>query len=451
MTTNLEIIARLIKEHDDEDREELRKARPHPFTITDYVVPPFVIPKTRDKKQINEFRKILTFIKKKAQYNRKKFVCTVFPISSTDKSLLKIWSNVHRGRKLMDEIGLIRTYSDEFKRTGKATFAKRYMWFYENEVKFLEYCDANGIEPLDIDLSEGEEEAEDEGDSADFVLDETKVRIGKGLYLRKPTGMSCGEFEKKLLEVFKKNYPEYQHYADLVREINEKYYSDKPEFAITFKPSFKWNKKKTKVMKIGIRATNPKCNEEKEYRSETRKNNGFVLDFDVNGSVPRLNSSMNMGRWNDDPRDIYELIFHECYPDEEFTQSARDAMKQLLLRGYFEKSADLLTRDVWNAIDHDVLSNDVVKREMVLLDQAIKKVAGPKIYGSEIFYIESCVYLGVLKDLLDGHENVWLLYDGLYSDGIMMSELYGAFVEGLIKIYFDRFYKLYMSNRQANQ
>ena len=25
-----------------------------------------------------------------------------------------------------------------------------------------------------------------------------------------------------------------------------------------------------------------------------------------------------------------------------------------------------------------------------------------------------------------GRENVWLLYDGLYSDGIMMSELYMA-------------------------
>lgn len=446
MATNLEIIAKLIKEHDGKDKEELDRVRPHPFTISDYTVPPFVIPKTRDKKQINEFRKILTFIKKKAQYNREKDTCTVFPISSTDKDLLKIWSNVYRGRQLMKEIGLIRTYSDKFKRTGKFTFAKKYMWFYENEVRFLEYCKENGIEPLDLDLSP--EPEEDEGiDPLHFKLDETKVRIGKGLYLNKPKDLSCNEFEQLLFEIFKKNYPEYQYYSDLVKEINEKYYSNKPEFAITFKPTFRWNEKKTKVMKIGIRATNPSCNEKKEYRPEIRKNNGFVLDFDVNGSVPRLNKSMNIGAWYDNPRDIYEMIFHECYPDEEFTTSARDAMKQLLLRGYFDQSVGLLTNHVWRAIDQDVLTNGEVKKEMTLLDQAIRKVAGPEMYGSEIYYIEACVYLGVLKDLLDNHEHVWLLYDGLYSDGIMMGGLYEAYIEELLKIYFGEFYKKYKSHK----
>ena len=58
MSTLLEEIAKRIKEHDDKEKEKLKKARPKPFVLTEFELPPFVIPKTRDKKQINELRKI---------------------------------------------------------------------------------------------------------------------------------------------------------------------------------------------------------------------------------------------------------------------------------------------------------------------------------------------------------------------------------------------------------
>ena len=84
----------------------------------------------------------------------------------------------------------------------------------------------------------------------------------------------------------------------------------------------------------------------KELRMSIRADNDLFLEFDVNASVPRLNSSMNLGFWNSDEKDMYKSIFKKCYPDEEFTNSARDAMKELLLRAYFERTTELLTRDI---------------------------------------------------------------------------------------------------------
>ena len=110
MATLLEEIAKRIKEFDDREKEQIEAVRPKPRTIDKYDVPPFIVPKTRDKKQINEFRKILTFIRNKAQPLRQRDTCTIMPISSTSKDLRLIWSNVYRGRELMKKIpgGIIR-------------------------------------------------------------------------------------------------------------------------------------------------------------------------------------------------------------------------------------------------------------------------------------------------------------------------------------------------------
>ena len=447
MSTLLEEIAKRIKEHDDDFKREKAKKRPKPFTLEEYEVPEFVIPKTRDKKQIGEFRKILTFIKKKAQYLREKNKCTIMPIPSTSKDLKKIWSNVSRGRGLMLKIGLIDIYCEDYRSRGKITYAKLYKYFYENEVKFVEYCRENNITVLDLELKEEIEEAEiEEAEDNKTEIDKSKVKIGKGLYLNKPHDLSCTEFEKYLFEVFKKNYPEYDKYKAMVDEIN-KHYDKTPEFAIRFEPSFQWNKKKTRVMKIGFRATNQKCNEKKENRQEILDKNDLVLDADVNGSVPRLNLSMNLGHWYDEERDMYEVIFHNCYPNEEFTKEAREAMKQLLLRGYFEYSVGTLGRDIWSYINHKGLKEKETKKELKLLDNGIRKACGPIIYGSEIYYIEGCVYLSVIKDILDSGHFAWFLYDGIYASGPNINEMFRSLVKRMIKVRFDQFYKEYISNR----
>ena len=451
MSTLLEEIAQRIKKHDDEQKEKLKKVRPKPFVLTQYQVPPFVIPETRDKKQANEFRKILTFIKFKAQALRQKGVCTVMPISSTSKDLKMIWSNVSRGRALMKKIGLISTFSDDYRAHGRFSYAKLYKYFYENEVKFLDYCGKNNIEVLDIDIKKNKKLINKVVKTKKVhnpkPVDPKKVRIGKRLYLNKPENMSCNDFEEYLFELFKKNYPEFDKYSGMVDEIN-KYYVDKPEFKIKFRPSFGWNKDFTKVMNIGFRATNELCNlNKKTERPAVISENNLVLDSDVNASVPRLNSSMNLGHWNSDETDLYEIIFHYCYPGVEFTKAGRDAVKELLLRGYFDESEGALKRNIWNYMDHNGLNHFEVDEEIVKFSKAIVKACGPKIYGSEIYYIEGCVYLSAIKDLLDMGHFVWFLYDGLYASGVMMNELFEGLVNKIIEIKFNDFYKEYMNNR----
>ena len=439
-------IANRIKVFDEELKKELAKVRPDPFTISSYARHTLVIPKTRDKKQVNEFRKILTFVKifqKRTSELRKDGVCIVTPISNTSKVLLKIWTNVSRGKKLMTKIGLIDSFTNDYRSRGRASYSKLYQYYLEVEEEFVDYCKKNKIEPLPlVELEEDEEPI----NTYKGPIDESKVKIGKGLYIKKPCDISCSDFEKQLFEIFKKKYPEYEKYRKMVDEIN-KFYIDKPEFKISFEPSFGWNESKTKVMKIGIRATNEKCNEDSDKRPELLEKNNLVLDSDVNGSVPRLNSSMNLGHWNDDERDMYEIIFHNCYPNEKFTEDARDALKTLLIRSYFEKSVATLGRDVWNSISHDGLDENEVKDEMAILDSAIKKSVGPIMYGSEIYYIEGCVYLSVLYDLLKMGHFVWFLYDGLYASGMMMNDLFKALVNETIKLFFNEFYKEYMENR----
>ena len=84
---------------------------------------------------------------------------------------------------------------------------------------------------------------------------------------------------------------------------------------------------------------------------------------------------------------------------------------------------------------------------MILLDSSIKNTIGPKIYGTEIYYIEGCVYLSVIKDILDSGHFAWFLYDGLYATGANINEVFESLVGRLIKVRFNEFYKEYVSNR----
>ena len=130
----------------------------------------------------------------------------------------------------MTKIGLIRPFNNNYRYGGKIAYAKQYMYFYENEVKFIEYCKKENITILDSKPKAA-------AIITDSSIDVDRVKIGKSLYLKKPTNLTCDEFENYLLECFKKNYPEYQKYKEMVNEIN-KYYEDKPDFQIKFEPSF---------------------------------------------------------------------------------------------------------------------------------------------------------------------------------------------------------------------
>ena len=97
-----------------------------------------------------------------------------------------------------------------------------------------------------------------------------------------------------------------------------------------------------------------------------------------------------------------------------------------------------------------VIKQSEVEKEVELFEKAIVKACGPKMYKNEIYYIEACVYLSAIKELLDSGHLVWFLYDGLYASGAMIGELFKALVDRIIEIRFNDFYKEYMNNRGIN-
>lgn len=448
----IEIANKLKKKTDVEEyKKELRKWKPEILEKGSYTVPAFIVPKTRDKKQLNEFRKILTFIKEKAQFIRMKNECTLMAIPTTSDTIVRLWSNGSRGIRKMEEIGLIRIYGSETKNR-----AKRFMYFYDVEQQFINYCKKNGIEPISR-VNCLPRKVSDKANIIPIRYKE-KALITSNTRLYVPEGVSLNEFRDQIFEWVYENYPELKEIQKLSDEINEKYYKDKPEFAISCELKVKWNerpkkkgvKKKRCITKIKFRATNSySCLEESE-RHKLLDSLGYKLASDVNCSVPRLNLSMNLGKWfSKGPNayfdvDLYELIFNEMYPGENYTSEDRKALKKLLLRTFFEDSPGNLNNHIWKKLDHEGLNKMAVYGEMMRLNQAIRKVVGPLMLGTNVYYVEACVYLRVLKSLLDMGYKVWLVYDCFYANGCMMDDLFDAFVKGMIEDEFNSFYKRYI-------
>ncbi len=77
------------------------------------------------------------------------------------------------------------------------------------------------------------------------------------------------------------------------------------------------------------------------------------------------------------------------------------------------------------------------------LRQAIIEAEGGKLYGSDIFYVESCVYLMTLYDLLTSGHRVWQVYDCFYSTGVEDDETFKFMVSNGVKMNFLYFYNSY--------
>lgn len=455
MGTFIEDIAKRLKDKTDKFDSLVNKNKWKPMYLEKgtYTPPTFTIPKSRDYRIKNEFSKALTFVLERAQGIRKKDACTLMPIPRESPELNLIWSNVSRGKDFLIKIGLISEFNDKWRfNAGKFNYGKIYAYYYENELKLIEYCKNNNIKPLpSINLYQIN--VASQPINSTIQIDNSKIKIGGGLNIEKPKGMSCADFEDELTKRVHLKYPELLETQLIAKEINEKYYKNYPSFSITLRLRYKWNKEKTTITKIKLRATNSLCSLKEEDRKALLDDLGMNLESDVNCSVPRLNKSMNLGHWfSDGPNrqfqtDLYQLIFKEMYPNEQMSEEGRNAIKKLLLRTYFEKSQGTLTRDIWNNIDKTGLNKNDVDNEILLLDKAVKKVVGPVMLGSEIYYVEACVYLRVLKELLDLGHLVWLVYDGFYSSGVMMEELFDGLVQGIIENKFNEFFGEYCRNR----
>ena len=71
--------------------------------------------------------------------------------------------------------------------------------------------------------------------------------------------------------------------------------------------------------------------------------------------------------------------------------------------------------------------------------KAIVEAEGGKLYGSEIFYVESCVYLMTLYDLVTSGHRVWQVYDCFSATGEEDQELFEHMVSNGVRRNFEEF------------
>lgn len=420
-----------------------------PLTTDDYVLPRFYIKESKANgaslKLRDKLGKVLAFIDS-VKHRRSKTSCTIMSISVNSKVNLQIWGskvNVSNGISFMKEIGLISTESDKYTFNSpyaKNNICKTYRYYKENEDKVKQYCLKHNISKYEV---KNKVYSKAESKSIHESIDKSAVRFSSKLKLIRPINMSQPAFEKELTFCLYQNYPGLKFYIQKANEINERYYKDYPEFQIRFQPNFTWSKDGTYIKGIGIRATNSMNNVKKEDRPKILEKYGFALEKDINASVPRMTLSLNTGHWIGEGVDIYELIYREMEPEGIFTNNKREAIKKLHMRAYFDGTVKQLGHHTWINMDQNGISREDVCTEMKKLRDAILKAEGMTLYGNEIFYVESCVYLMTLYDLLSSYHLVWQVYDCFYSTGWETPELFELMVQESVKHNFQEFMQMY--------
>lgn len=170
---------------------------------------------------------------------------------------------------------------------------------------------------------------------------------------------------------------------------------------------------------------------------------GFTLEKDINASVPRMTLSLNMGHWVDEGADIYELIYRHMEPTGVFTTEVREAIKKLHMRAYFDESEKQVGHHTWLAMDQENIDREDVCNKMAEFRNAIVQAEGGKLYGSDIFYVESCVYLMTLYDLLASGHRVWQVYDCFYSTGAEDLETFEDMISNGVRLNLEEFLRAY--------
>lgn len=436
-----------------------------PQRLETYVTPEFIIKESKVKgaetKLKNKLSKVLAFIDS-VKHKRFKSGCTVMPISVTNKDNLAIWQNekgVSRAIAYMIEIGLISIENDKYQFGAyydKDNKSKTYRYYKENEDQIKKYCEAHDIQMFVVknkvyNMSELKNVHTD--------IDKSKVRFASRIKLIKPAELSRAEFEKQLTLCLYENYPGLRFHIIKANEINEKYYKNYPEFRIRFQPNFTWSDDGLYVSGIGIRATNSMTNLKKEDRKDVLNEYGFTLEKDINASVPRITLSLNRGHWIDESEDMYELIYRIMEPQGVFTNKKREAIKKLHMRAYFDSGDKSVGHHTWLKMEQDGVNREDVCDKMTEFRNAIISAEGGKLYGNDIFYVESCVYLMTLYDLLSAGHKVWQVYDCFYSTGSRdwkeeegQDELEGKVIfEEMIskgvKLNFEYFLKIYWDKK----
>lgn len=395
--------------------------------------------------------KVLTFIE---IINKKRYKdgVTVLSIATNNKQINQFWKSsatVGDQFRWLCEMGLMQLYENEKRFNAKGKHENRsfrYLYFVENERKLIDYCEKEGIKPFKINTIDEKKKKKTINKINQFSnqldFDVKDVWINNDLCLTKPDGMTRPEFEEYLCECLRVNYPSIRLIEHKVREMNERFYVNEPEFAIRFKPNFTWESGGLPiVVGIGLRATNSfsnKKNNNSDERTNVLKEHNLKLYKDVRSSVPRLTLSINSGTWIDESIDIYELINNIFEPGSVLTSERRDAIKELHMSNYFDKgSKAFIGKNVWFRMRKNGAAKGDVDDLMFALRNAIVTAEGGITYGSQIFYAESCIYLMTLYDLLWAGIKTWIVYDAFYCMDFAESEMFEKMVSDQLKFNFE--------------
>jgi hypothetical protein len=117
----------------------------------------------------------------------------------------------------------------------------------------------------------------------------------------------------------------------------------------------------------------------------------------------------------------------------------REAIKKLHMRAYFDSGDKSVGHHTWLSMNQENIDRDDVCDTMKAFRAAIVEAEGGKLYGSDIFYVESCVYLMTLYDLVTSGHRVWQVYDCFYATGAEDQELFDFMISSGVKRNFEDF------------
>ena len=234
----------LLKEQNKKMVENKNEDNWKPERCMDYSPPEFCVPVSRAKAaQRRKFSKVLAFIKR-VRNIRYGEGCTIMPIPTTSRSMIAIAgsaANVSNLIKFMCAIGLISVECSKYQfnsRYEKCNFSKKYRYYYDNEVKIIDYCEREPIKEF-VPKNHPDRKL---NDLPMPLISFKSVSFSARLNLVKPSDISAAEFEKCISELLFRKYPDLEKYQMLADEINETYYAQYPELAIRFIPRFTWYK-----------------------------------------------------------------------------------------------------------------------------------------------------------------------------------------------------------------
>lgn len=442
MISYIEIAKRLKKSKDNQDDENVITT---PTKCAEDGVPPFNESAYcfRETSQYNakkqRLSRILVFVKRYVSTQDK---CIIIPISTHNFQNLNLWRRVSSVSDAIDDmidIGILRVEDPTYRYNspdGKNK-CKTYRFYKDNAEKYIQFCNTHHVSPHSaIAWNDTHLEMIDE-----LIFDKTSVVFSSYKKHKKPSNYSKRRFERFLTACLYENYPQLAYYQNITKEINETYYSkdgDSP-LRIKFEPHFTWSKDGKSINKVGIRASCSLNNKSKKDRPMLREKYGLDKEKDVKSSVPRVTLSLTNGEWYSDKVDLYAEIYKHCGQTDKFTEPMRNAIKDLFMRAYFDKSEGEMVRHIWYAIDREGILKKDVDEQMIKLKNAIFQTCGEKPQGSEIFLAESCVYLDVFQRLLAQGRKGWLLYDAFYCSGLEgeSDEEFDEIVERYLKESFD--------------